>query len=154
MVRITLGEKGRRLKWHIYSLGIFLLVLLLTCQILRHVDWSSVQRTELEKQLREEEEKIVLQDIPIESKARKLLGRCNLLLRNRWLTGYLYCEQTGRGYFIGRLSPQFRKAVEAQKKAIDAGGEFDRKRIPKLRMVVEFKKIHCRLLVAEVPPRQ
>ena len=152
MVKLTFGKKERQFRYNLYFLGILLLVVLGTCHIVRHIDWSSFGRAALEKQLREVEQDIVVKQVPPVLKTRKFMAQCNIWLRTRWLTGYLYSETTGQGYFIGRLSVEFRKAVEAQKTLIDAGKPFDKDRIPKLRMVVEFEALNCRLLAAEVEP--
>ncbi|KPL11732.1 hypothetical protein AMJ85_03165 [candidate division BRC1 bacterium SM23_51] len=149
MVKLTLGEKGQQFKHNLYWFGILLLVALVTCQVLRHVDWSYFRRTALEKQLRELEKDIVVESVQPELKTRKFMAKCNVWLRERWQTGYLYSEATGQGYFVGRLSAKFRNAVQAQKALIDAGKPFDEDRIPKLRLVVEFERINCRLLVAD-----
>ena len=153
MVKVTFGEKAQRLKRNLYLFGILLLLLLVTCRVLSLVDWSSFQRSEFEKHLHEIETEVLLEQVPAEFKVRKFLGRCNMLLRNRWQTGYLYSEITREGYFVGRPSPpEFRKAVEAQKKQIDAGKKFEKSDIPKLRMIVELPRLKGRLLVADAPP--
>lgn len=150
MVRLTLGEKGERLKWNLYFFTIVLLIGLGACLVCSRIDWSALQRSEFEKFLLEREMKILMMSLPREVKARKLLGECHKALNSRWLTGYFYDRNTGLARFIGRTAPRdFRKAVAEQKEAIDSGKPFDEKRIPKLRMVVDFERLNCRLLVAE-----
>lgn len=150
MVKFTLGEKGQRLKWTFFSVGILLIVLLTTCHILIRVDWASFGRKEFVKHLKEIEDQVVLENIPPAVKVRKLMGRCNKMLRDRGMAGYLCDTTTGEYFFVGRLSADFRVAVEKQKRLIDSGKAFDEKSIPKLHVVVEFEKLHCRCLIAEV----
>jgi hypothetical protein len=153
MTKYHLGPQGQRLKWNLYFAGIVLLIVLATCRILSWIDWSTFQRTEFEKHLREIEEKIVLEETDPKQKARRLLGQLNMLLRKRWQTAYVYSEITGEGIYIGRPTPPaFRKAVEKQRQQIDAGLPFDKKSIPDLRLYIELERLKVRMLVADAPP--
>jgi hypothetical protein len=150
MVKITLGEKGKRLKYEIYFIGIVLLIILGAFEVCRRIDWSALPRRQLEKNLLELETQIALDHQTAEKQTYLLVSRCGVWLRERWLIAYLYDERTKQGYFVGRIAtPAFRQAVEAQKPLLDAGKPIDRKKIPRLRMIVEFKTLRCRLLVAE-----
>jgi hypothetical protein len=153
MVKITLGEKGRRLKYNLYGAGLLLLVMMMTCTVCRRIDWSALQRGEFEKEMLELESQVLLEHQPADQQAYKFIGLIGPRLRDRWLAGYLYSRAKGEGYFIGRIAPpEFRKAIEAQKALIDGGKPYDKRKIPKLRMAVEFKRLNCRLLVTEVEP--
>ena len=150
MVKITFGEKGARLKYHIYFFGIVLLIILGACEVCRRIDWSALPRRQLEKNLLELEAQIALDHQTAERQIYFLVSRCGTWLRDRWLIAYLYDERTKQGYFVGRIpTPAFRKAMEAQKPLLDAGKPIERKKIPRLRMIVEFKTLRCRLFVAE-----
>jgi len=149
MAKITLGEKGQRLKYQIYFLGVLLLVIVGSCHICRRIDWSALETREFTKTLHELETKILLEHQPVEKQVERLVGQCSVWLRDRWLTGYLYSDGIQKDYFIGRISPEFRRAVEEQKDLIAAGKTINKKKIPKLRMVVEFHYLKCRMLVAE-----
>jgi hypothetical protein len=155
MVKITFGEKGRRLKHQVYFGGIVLLIILVSCEVCRRIDWSAIQRRELAKNMLELETQILLDRQPLEKQIYTLVGRCGVWLRDRWLSAYLYDERTKQGYFVGRIvSPEFRRAVEAQKPLLDAGQPIDKKKIPRLRMIVEFKNLKCRLFVTEPEVRE
>ena len=154
MAKIHFGDKGQRLKYNVYFFGITLLIILGACHVCRRIDWSALQRRELEKHLLEVESEILIRHQPPEYQTRELIGRANMWLRDRWLAGYLYSELTKQGVFVGRIWPEFRKAVEAQKDLIDANKPFERKKIPKLRLIVEFKRLKARMLIAEVEVRQ
>ena len=155
MTKLTLGEKGRRLKHEIYFVGIVVLVIAVSCKVCSLIDWSAIQRREFGKTLLELEAKIVLDHQPFDREIQTLVGRCGVALRDRWLTGYLYCTKTRQGYFIGRIpTPEFRRAVEAQKPLLDADRPIERKKIPRFRMFVEFKSLQCLLLVAETETRE
>ena len=150
MVKVTLGGKGKRWKWNFYFFGILLIVILTTCHILIRLDWSSVQRSAFKRALLDIEEQAVLGQNSVEAKVHRLFAQCNEQLRARGMAGYLCELSTGKYYFLGRTSAAFRKAIEAQKALIDAGKPFDEKSIPKLRVVVDFEKLNCRLVVADI----
>jgi len=155
MAKLTLGQKGQRFKESLYALGILLLIIVGSCHVCRRIDWSAVQRRQLEKNLLELESQILLAHQPPEKQMQRLIGQCSVWLRDRWLMGYLYSETTKKGYFIGRISsPEFRWAVEGQASLIEARKPLDKKKIPKLRLDVEFRFLKCRLLVAEPQTRE
>ncbi|MBM3335343.1 hypothetical protein FJY63_11840 [Candidatus Sumerlaeota bacterium] len=153
MRKITFGAKGYRLKWHLYFFGLALVIILGTCRILSHINWSAVQRSAFEDNVHEMEKQVVAQHPSPGEQVDKFRILCGERLRNGWLSGYLYSEADGKEHFIGRIPPPaFRKAVETQAALIKAGKPFDEEKIPGLRAVVELNKIRCRLLVAEGEP--
>lgn len=154
MVKLTLGDKGKRLKWNFYFLGILLILILGTCHILVRIDWSAIPRREFVKHLHEIEDQIVLENVPPAIRVHKLIAACNRLLRSRGMAGYICNLTTGEFFYCGKISPAFRKGVELQKSLINSGQPFDEKSIPRLRVVVEFKKLNCRCLIADLEPRE
>jgi len=150
MARLTLGEKGQRFKWNLYFFGILLTVGLLTCEVCHRFDWTRVTRGEWEKRFLDLETKVLLDHRPHDQQVYTLAAQCGAWMRERWMAGYLYDEKDGKEYFIGRVSADFRRAVEAQKAAINAGKAFDTAKIPKFQLLLEFPQLKCRLVVGRM----
>jgi len=154
-IRFGSEHRTQRVKWTLYFVMLGLVVLAGTCHLLVRHDWSAVGRREAAKHFLAAEAAIAKEPLPHAQKVYKLMARCNVMLRDRWMMGYFHGLGTSQGGFIGKIPTiEFRKAIGAQLRLIDAGQPFDEKKIPKHRLTIEFPVLRCRLVAAERPQRE